>query len=88
VTHDELPTFPLAFFAKSGDEYRADATSLAPSGEGFAACFSIRGKCTHGFRVVIRGVPRLFLLRRSARDGSWLFAQVEGGDRTIRIFNN
>lgn len=85
---EDLPTFPLASFAKRGLEYTADAHRLAPNGGEFAACFSIRGKCTHGFRVIIRGVPRLFLLRRSSRDGSWLFQQVEGGDRTIRIFDN
>lgn len=88
MTEEDLPTFSLASFAKRGDEYAADAQRLAPNGGEFAACFSIRGKCTHGFRVIIRGVPRLFLLRRSARDGSWLFAQVEGGDRTIRVTDN
>jgi hypothetical protein len=88
MTEEDLPTFPLASFAKRGVEYTAAAQRLAPNGGEFAACFSIRGKCTHGFRVIIRGVPRLFLLRRSARDGSWLFAQVEGGDRTIRVTDN
>ena len=88
MTDEDLPTFPLASFAKRGVEYTAAAQRLAPNGGEFAACFSIRGKCTHGFRVVIRGVPRLFLLRRAARTGSWLFAQVEGGDRQIRVFNN
>lgn len=88
MTDEDLPTFPLASFAKRGTEYTAAAQRLAPNGGEFAACFSVGGRCTHGFRVIIRGVPRLFLLRRSARDGSWLFQQVEGGDRTIRVFEN
>ena len=88
MTPEDLPTFPLANFTKRGNSYSVDAQRLAPNGGAFAACFSIGGKCTHGFRVIIRGVPRIFMLRRSARDGSWLFAQVEGGDRQIRVFNN
>jgi len=89
MTPEDLPTFALANFTKRGNSYSADAQRLAPNGGAFAACFSIGGKCTHGFRVVIRGVPRLFMLKPSRRqDSSWTFVQVEGGDRTIRVFDN
>lgn len=93
MTDEDLPTFPLASFAKQGTGYTAEARRLASDTGVFAACFSIRGKCTHGFRVIIRGVPRLFLLRSTVkgtrlRPKAWVFSQAEGGDRTIKVFDN